>query len=1119
MKKFCLIIMVTCFSIQAYPQRWVEMMKDPSVNFYTVQKEFNNYWAAKDKKDNRWFRRIISFGKDAETEKAGYEIYKRWENFMEPRVYPKGNRFDQNKAWTEFHKFKNNYQQKLTPAGGTWTALGPTSWQTTSYNPGIGRVNGVTVDPNNPNIIYAGAPSGGFWKSTNGGTVWATTTDTLPVLGVSSIVVDYTNSSHLYIATGDGDAGDTYSIGILESIDGGASWNTTGLSFATNLHRTIGKIIMHPTNHLILYAATNIGIYRTTDGGANWTIMQGGSFRDIEFKPNHPNVVYTCGDVFYRSTNGGNTFTQVTSGVPSTSISRLAIAVSPADSNYVYMVAGNNSSTFDGLYLSTNGGTSFIQQSNSPNIFGYDENGNDNSGQCWYDLTIAVSPSNKNEVYVGGINIWKSTDGGVSWNISTHWVYGGGTHPYVHADQHALEFYGNVLYAGCDGGLFRTSDYGTTWNDITAGIEITQFYRLAGTPSEAYMLMGGAQDNGCNRLKSGIWTHVLGADGMEVAINSSNTQIVYAESQGGGINRSIDGGNNFSDAVGNITGSGDWITPYMLDPNNPNTIYAGFQDVWKSTVGGTTWSQISSFTGTESLTILNVAPSNSNVIYASKGANLYKTINGGSSWTNISSGLPTASASMTYLTISPSDPNKIWITFSGYSATEKVYKSINGGSTWINYTGNLPNLPVNCAIAQNGSPDGVYIGTEIGVFYRDTTLLTWQPYWNGLPNVIVDELEIHYGINKIRAATFGRGMWESDLYAPVILPPVASFSADKTEICPGDSVHFTNMTVNAFTSCHWSFPGGSPASSTAISPEVIYPSNGTYNAQLIVVNSYGSDTLLKTLYINVHPPQVQTGALSEGFQGVDFPPLDWKESTNGAMAWEKTTDAGGYGTSSSSTRNNNYGVNNRGFYDILYTPSYNMNTFVNPKLKFDYAYARYNGSYTDTLRIFFTTDCGTNKYYLWSKDGLTLTTAPDTSAAFVPTAGQWRSDSIDLAGISTLSNVQFGFEDRSGYGNYIYVDNINLSGFTGIDELDNNAQISVYPNPGNDNISVEVKGNFQKEIEIKTLNTLGQAVITQKFRPDNKNIFTINISGLDQGVYFLHVTSDGKSFNKKIMKL
>ena len=1119
MKKFCLLIIVVCFVMQAYPQRWIQMMKDPSVNFYTVQKEFNNYWAVKDKKENRWFRRIISFGKDAETEKAGYEIYKRWENFMEPRVYPKGNRIDQNKAWNEFQKFKSDYSQKSKQMGGHWTALGPTSWQSTSYNPGIGRVNGVTVDPNNSNIIYAGAPSGGFWKSSNGGTAWTTTTDTLPIIGVSSIVVDYTNSNHLYIATGDGDAGDNYSIGVLESFDGGTSWHTTGLSFTTTT-RVISKIIMHPTNHLILFAVTNVGIYRTIDGGTNWSVVQGGSFCDIEFKPFHPNVIYACSNVFYKSTDGGNTFTQITSGVPSSAnISRFAIAVTPDDSNYVYMVAGNTSSTFDGLYRSTDGGTIFTQQSNSPNIMGYDENGNDSSGQCWYDLTIAVSRSNKNEIFVGGINLWKSADGGVNWNISSHWVWGGSTHPYVHADQHALEFYGTVLYAGCDGGLFRSTDYGTTWNDITAGIEITQFYRLACTPSEPYMLMGGAQDNGCNRLKNGIWTHVLGADGMEVAINPSNTQIVYAESQGGGINRSTDGGLSFSDAVGNITGYGDWITPYMLDPNDPNTIYAGFQDVWKSTIGGTTWSQISSFTGTESIRILNVAPSNSNIIFASKGAALYKTTDGGTSWTYISSGLPTSSVSMTYLTISPTDPNKIWVTFSGYTSAYKVFKSINGGATWTNYTGNLPNLPVNCIIAQNGSPDGVYIGTEIGVFYRDTTLLTWQPYWNGLPNVIVDELEIHYGSGKIRAATFGRGMWESDLYAPVTLPPVASFSADKTDICPGDSVHFTNMTINAFTTCQWLFPGGSPASSTAVNPEVIYLASGNYNAQLIVVNSYGSDTLLKTLYINVQPPQVQTGTLSEGFQGVDFPPLYWKEKTNGTMAWEKTTDAGGYGTSSSSARNNNYGVNNSGLYDILLTPAYNLNNFVFPKLKFDYAYARYNGSYTDTLRIFFTTNCGTNRYYLWSKNGLTLATAPDTTAAFVPTASQWRSDSIDLIGITTLNEVQFGFEDRGGWGNYLYVDNINISGFTGISELSNNSQISVYPNPGNDYISVEVKGNLQKEIEMKILNTLGQAVLTQNFKPDNKNIFTINISGLDQGVYFLHVISDGKSFNKKILKI
>jgi len=1121
MKKLCISFMVICFAMQAYPQHWVEMMQDPSVNFYTVQKEFNKYWIEKNKVQNNWFRRLISFGKDAEMEKAGWEVFKRWEYFTEQRVYPKGNRIEPDKAWKEFQQFVHKYKQKSIQQAGNWVPLGPTAWQTTSYNPGIGRVNGIAVDPNNSSIIYAGAPSGGFWKSTNGGTSWNTTTDTLPIIGVSSIVVDFTNSNHIYIATGDGDAGDTYSIGVLESFDGGNSWNTTGLSYSTSLYRKIGKIIMHPVNHSILYAVTNVGIYGTTDGGTTWTNRQSGNFRDIEFKPNHPDVIYACGNVFYRSVNGGNSFAQITSGLPASNVSRFVIAVSPADSNYVYIVAGNNNDNgFEGFYLSTNGGTNFTQQSNSPNLLGYDENGNDSGGQSWYDLAIAVSPSNKNEVYAGGINIWKSTDGGVSWNISTHWFYDlGGLYPYVHADQHSLDFFGNTLLAGCDGGIFKSTDFGTSWTDISAGIEITQFYRMAGTPTEPYMLMGGSQDNGCNRLKNGIWTHVLGADGMEVAIHPGNTQIVYAESQNGGINRSFDGGDNFMNAVGNITGSGNWITPYMLDPNNPNTIYAGYEDVWKSTTGGTVWSKISNFTGTDNIGILNVAPSNSNVIYATKGNTLYKTTDGGTLWTNISTGLP-AGVWMTYLTIHPTNPNKIWITFSGFSPVNKVFKSIDGGATWTNYTSNLPNLPVNCIIAQIGSPDGVYIGTDIGVFYRDTTLINWQPYWNGLPNVIADELEINYGAGKIRAATFGRGMWESDLYTPAAIAPVAGFSADKTELCPGDSVLFTNLTINVFTTCQWSFPGGNPSATTAINPVVIYPTAGTYNAQLIVENMYGSDTLLKTLYINVADPVVQTTPLAEGFQGTDFPPLNWKNIIiGGCTAWEKTDVTGGYSTSTSSARNNNYSVDNRGISDILLSPAYNMNNYLNPILHFDYAYSRYSIDYSDTLRIFYTSDCAVTKNYLWTKGGTALATSPDNTNLFVPAPGEWLTDFIDLSSIATTNSVQFGFENRSGYGNYLYVDNINIDGFTSSDVEIYDEQISVFPNPCGDVIELKISGNNCKEFEIKILNILGQTVVTKKSQSDNNNIINIDLYGLPKSVYFLNITANDKSFNKKILKI
>jgi photosystem II stability/assembly factor-like uncharacterized protein len=401
--------------------------------------------------------------------------------------------------------------------------------------------------------------------------------------------------------------------------------------------------------------------------------------------------------------------------------------------------------------------------SSSPNILGGAPDGSGTGGQAWYDLSIAVSPSNANEVYVGGINIWKSTNGGSTWTLNAYWYYPEPAYPYVHADIHSLDFFGSTLWAGSDGGIFKTTNGGSTWTDLSAGLQTTQFYRIGGYPARHDLVYGGSQDNGTNRYDAGSWTHVLGADGMECLVDYSNANIVYACIQNGGLRKSTNGGNNFSSIVNNISEAGAWVTPYVIHPTTPQTLFAGFVNVWKTVNSGSSWSTISSFSGSN-LRSLAIAQSNSNYLYAATYTTIYKTTNGGTSWTNISTGLPTGSAAITYIAVSNTDPNKVWVTFSGYSSGNKVFASTDGGNSWTNYSGTLPNLPANCIVYETGSSnDAVYVGTDVGVYYRNSTLSDWQPFNTGLPNVIVDEMEIHAGTKKVRAGTYGRGLWESPL--------------------------------------------------------------------------------------------------------------------------------------------------------------------------------------------------------------------------------------------------------------------------------------------------------------------------------------------------------------------
>lgn len=737
------------FQLASPAQDWVDMMQNPAENFYDVQEKFNHYWQGK------------TPGKG-----EGWKQFKRWEYFMEPRVYPSGTRPPSGIAMHEHQAYMAQQQPQANSTSSVysnWSSMGPSSWMTSSYNPGIGRVNCIGFHPSNSNKIYIGSPSGGLWQSVDGGSTWTTHTDNQTVLGVSGIAIDPDNPDTMYIATGDGDGGDTYSVGVLKTVDGGLTWNAIGPNWTITNYIRVRKIVIHPTNHSLLILATSNGIYRTTNGGSVWSQVATGNYYDIEFKPGDPSIIYAAkSGEFYRSTNTGASWSQITSGLPSSDIGRTAIAVTPANSNYVYFLGCNNTNSgYKGLYRSTNSGVSFTTQSTTPNILGYASDGSSSGGQGWYDLAVAASPVSANEVYVGGINVWKSTNGGVSWNMVGYWYYPNSTYPYVHADIHALDFNGTTLFAGCDGGIWRTTNGGNSWTDLSFGLTISQFYRFGGTEASPNLLIGGTQDNGTNRLRGTSWTHVLGADGMEALISHADTNVMYACIQSGGMRKSTNGGNSFSSI--NVTNSEDgaWVTPYVMHPTDAQTLYVGYENVWKTTNGGSSFSAISNFSGSATLRSLAVSKSNPDYIFAATYNTLYKTTNAGSSWTNITSGLPTAS--ITYLAVHPSEPNRIWVTFSGYSSGNKVYYSANGGSSWQNISGTLPNLPVNCIVFEEGSADALYIGTDVGIYFRDSISTDWETFFDGLPRVIVHELEINYAANKIRAATHGRGIWESFL--------------------------------------------------------------------------------------------------------------------------------------------------------------------------------------------------------------------------------------------------------------------------------------------------------------------------------------------------------------------
>jgi len=764
-----LLIGISILSVKAQP--WMDSIylgKNKSgANFYDIQKAFYKYWGNKPVKN---LKNEDNEGKESEL--GGYFQFKRWEYQTAPKAYPDGVLPSPLKYCIVYMKFstteKKPEQAKLT---NTWTPLGLLNWTcgNSGYSPGNGRINAITVDPNNANVIYIGAPAGGVWKSVDGGTTWNTTSDYMPHLGVSTIAVDHNNSNIVYIGTGDRDAGDCPGIGILKSTDAGATWHMTGMDNSTS-GVAVCRMLINPQNSNSIIAACGDGMWKSVNAGTSWTKWSGSNvqFYDVEFKPGDTTIVYaTTGGAFYKSTNGGSTYTNITSGLP-TSCDRYEIAVTAANSAYVYLVASNYSDdTFKGLYRSINSGTSFLTQSTSPNILGYATDGSDNSGQGWYDLSIAASPTNANEIYVGSINQWKSTNGGVNWTNLTDWTYPPSVSgQYTHCDIHELIYPagGTKIYTGTDGGAFYTTNAGSTWTNISSGLGISQCYAMGGTESNASLIVAGMQDNGINKYTgSSTWSQLYGADGFVCAVDFSNSNTLYAEVYNGSLMKSTDGGNNWNTDVQPSGQYGAWCTPYIIHPTNHNLLFMGFGDVYKSTNGTTSWTAISSGLCPDNITSIASAPSNANYIYAAYNSDLYVTTNGGTSWATKT---PNSSMSITGITVDNNNPSKLWICGTG-SSSSNVYVSTNAGNSWTDITGNLTNLGFNCIVHQKNAVDDLYLGTEVGVFHKDSTSANWTSYNNNLPNVKVSGLDINYTAGLIRAATFGRGIWETTLYTLV----------------------------------------------------------------------------------------------------------------------------------------------------------------------------------------------------------------------------------------------------------------------------------------------------------------------------------------------------------------
>lgn len=768
MKKFYLLLILSFIVAGINAQQWTEKMSEKgnqAYTFFDYQQAFNAYWEPFNVKNGYYL--------DANNQKQkapGWKQFKRWEYFWERRVDPATGVFpavDLSKIYEEY--VLSN--QRSRSESGNWETLGPNS--SPGGYAGIGRINCVQFHPTNQNIFWVGTPAGGIWATEDGGNNWTILNDYEEVIGVSDIVIpsNYDASGTIYIATGDRDHWDNRSVGVLKSTDEGASWETTGLSFNVNQGENTYRLLLSPTSDQTILAATTDGLYKTTNGGTNWSKLTTYEFIDMEYKPGDFTTLYgsTTEGAIYRSINSGSTWTQVLSAG-----NRIELAVSTDEPTWVYALVASSNSGLYGIYKSTNSGSSFTMvydgAPSGHNLLGWSSDGTGSGGQGWYDLSLAAKPTDANILYVGGVNTWRSTNGGTSWSIVNHW-WGDGVQA-VHADKHNLKFNENTdkLYEVNDGGVYSTTN-GTSWVHHTDGMIISQIYRLSVAQTDADATIIGLQDNGTKSILSGNWEDVIGGDGMECLIDYTDADVQYGSLYYGDIFRTTDGWGSDYNISNNIPGgaNGAWVTPFIIDPVNNQTLYVGFEDVWKTTNRGNSFTKIGDFADGE-LQSMAICFSSPNVIVVATYNKMQKTTNGGLSWSTITSNLPVGSGSITYITIKDTDPEIIWVTLSSY-AGNSVFKSTNGGTNWTNISAGLPSIPANSIVQNrlNTEEEELYIGTDAGVYMKMGTD-NWTAFSTGFPNVVVDELEIFYdpdndADSRLRAATFGRGLWETDLYS------------------------------------------------------------------------------------------------------------------------------------------------------------------------------------------------------------------------------------------------------------------------------------------------------------------------------------------------------------------
>ncbi len=711
---------------------------------------------------------------DESEETGGHVPSEEW--FERQRAFP----FDeipQEEYLKSIEYVRNNMTTVDLDNSSAWTLAGPTNIE--------GRITTIAINPVNHLLIYIGTANGGVWKSTNFCQSWTSIFDGQNTSSIGAIAIDPVNPEIIYCGTGESNSLRSYypGTGIYKSTNGGSSWTFIGLDSSY----TIGNIAINPSNTQEIFVAAGgwtrrknnqRGIYRSSNGGLNWErklfIADSVSAIDVVIDPNSPSKIFAAMWERFRredrikyggirsglhvSTNSGETWTQVSGGFPmnDASLGRISLDISRSNSQVVYALTALTNGNTRGLYKSTDGGVNWSLINSSVA---------NSSNYAWFNRICRIDPVNPNKLFCGGLDMELSNNGGTSFNIINE----------SHVDQHAVAFAlsnPNYIAVGNDGGIDYSTDGGLSWL-YSETLPITQFYAGEIDYNSPNTILAGAQDNGTVRTTGtvGGWDEINGGDGFYCLVDYTTPSRVYASSQSGGLVRSTDGGGSFAGGTNglDITYT-NWMTPYVMDKNDPLTLYCGTYKIHKTTNGMQSWTPISPDLANRhvanlgTITTVDVSASDPNVIYCgTDDANVWTTTNGGTNWTKINSGLPYRW--VTRVAVHPDSANVCYVTLSGYkvdSTGSHIFRTTNYGSSWTSIKGNLPDAPINDVVIDPDNTNTLYIGTDITVMFTTNLGTSWNILSTGIPsNVPCHDLTFHQPTRSLVVWTHGRSAFRT----------------------------------------------------------------------------------------------------------------------------------------------------------------------------------------------------------------------------------------------------------------------------------------------------------------------------------------------------------------------